>query len=326
MKTVKSTKPYSKYSLYLMLVFGAVLVVSLCLLNAYFNRPPEALIEKNEVEEPSDEELSGGPVLTGDYKEGFYTFLIVGIDAEGALTDTIMVAALDTVNKQLDIVSVPRDTRIDVARNPKKINSAYAVGGIGQLQSEIKTILGFKPHYYVAVSLEAFKELVDAIGGVEFYVPQDMKKVDRAQGLYIDLKQGLQLLDGDKAMQLVRFRGYPNADIGRIETQQKFVLALADQLLTVSNIGKIPELLAIFQRQVETDLSFREIQWFARKLMDLQVETDISMQTMPIEGFDTVNGHSYVYLSEEKLLTLINEKINPFKHPITADDVIIVKP
>lgn len=270
-------------------------------------------------------EASRGPVLTGDYKEGFYTFLVVGVDAEGILADTIMVAALDTVNNQLNIVSVPRDTRVDISRNPQKINSAYAVGGIEQLKSEIKSLLGFKPHYHVVVGLEAFKELVDAIGGVEFYVPRDMKRIDRAQGLYIDLKEGFQLLDGDKALQLVRFRGYPNADIGRIETQQQLLLVLADELLTVSNIPKIPELLTIFEQQVKTNLSLREIQWFARKVMELQAETDISIQTMPIEGFGDFNGHNYVYLSEEELLILINKKINPFKHPITADDVNIIR-
>ncbi|HHW08170.1 MAG TPA: LCP family protein [Clostridia bacterium] len=175
------------------------------------------------------------------------------------------------------------------------------------------------------MSLEAFKELVDAIGGVEFYVPQDMKKKDQDPRLNIDLKQGHQRLDGDKALQLVRFRGYPNADIGRIETQQRFLLALADQLLTVANVPKLPQLVSIFAERVETDLSFRDLQWFARKVMDLDAETDITVATLPIAGFGNYQGHNYVYLAKDNLLELINQTINPFKYPITAGDISIIR-
>lgn len=327
MRVFHSTKQQPKHLFHWLLAFCIIVGASLYLLNIYFNRPPEVISQEEDVADSNSEseEISQGPVLAGDYKEGFYTFLIVGVDAEGSLTDTIMVAALDTVNSQLNVVSVPRDTQVDVARNPKKINSAYAVGGVEQLKAEIKSLLGFKPHYYLVVGLEAFKELVDVIGGVEFYVPQDMKRKDSDPRLNIDLKQGHQLLDGDKALQLVRFRGYPNADIGRIETQQQFLLALADELLAISNIPKIPELLRIFEQQVETDLSFRDMQWFARKVMDLQVETDISIQTLPIAGFGNYKGHNYVYLSKEELLTLVNEALNPFKHSITANDVNIIR-
>jgi LCP family protein required for cell wall assembly len=270
-------------------------------------------------------ENGDGPILDKGYKDGFYTFLVIGTDKDGYHTDTIMVVSLDTASHKVNIVSVPRDTQVNVTRNPKKINDAYAVGGVTQLKEEIQSILGFSPHYYIMVDLEAFEELVDAIGGVKFSVPQDMNWDDPAQGLHIHLKKGLQLLDGDKALQLVRYRKYVNADIERVEVQQHFLMALADKLLTGSNISKIPQFADIVQQHVETDLSLRDMQWFARQVMQLDPEKDITVQTLPYSGSGDYQGYNYVYLSAKEVISLVNRTINPYISDIAEKDIKIIK-
>jgi len=291
-------------------------------LGTYFNRLPEPA-QSHAMTGPED---GDGPIIPGKgYKDGFYTFLVVGTDKEGYHTDTIMVVSLDTASHKANIVSVPRDAQVDVTRNPKKINNAYAVGGVRQLKEEIQSILGFSPHYYIVVDLEAFEELVDAIGGVKFSVPQDMNWDDPAQDLYIHLKKGLQLLDGDKALQLVRYRQYVNGDIGRMEIQQHFLMALADKLLTGSNISKIPEFADIFQQHVETDLSLRDMQWFARQVMQLDPEKDFTVQTLPYSGFGDYQGHNYVYLSAKEVISLVNRTINPYISDLTEQDIKIIR-
>ena len=108
-----------------------------------------------------------------------------------------------------------RDSSWDI----KKINSVYSRynDGIGALKKQVKTLVGFTPDFYVKVDLEMFVELVDLVGGVEFYVPQDMNYDDPWQDLHIHLEEGLQVLDGEKAMELVRFRRYSEGDIKRVE-------------------------------------------------------------------------------------------------------------
>jgi len=293
------------------------------ILSAYLNRPPELISQKDEITGLHDQDM---PVrLGGDCKDGYYTFLVAGTDKNDYHTDTIMVISLDTAGNKANIVSVPRDTQVDVPRNPKKINSAYAVGGVDQLKEEIKSILGFSPQYYIVVDLEAFKKLVDAVDGVEYDIPQDMDENDPSQGLHIHLKQGMQILDGDKALQLVRYRGYPSADIGRMETQQHFLMALANKLLTVLNAPKITQFIDIFKQHVETDLSLREMQWFARKLMQLDTEKDLTVQTLPYSGFGDYRGHNYLYLAGKDVISMVNRTINPYTHDITLEDVKIIR-
>jgi LCP family protein required for cell wall assembly len=187
--------------LFLAALSAAILLLLGGFLYAYLNSPPEpGPPPENASTEGTDDTP---PRLAGDYKEGFYTFLLVGTDMDDYHTDTIMVVALDTVAQKVHLVSVPRDTQIDVPRNPKKINSAFGLGGIKQLKKELKTIIGFVPHYYIVVNLEAFKKVVNAAGGVRFDVPQDMNYDDPTQNLHIHLKKGPQDLDGKKALQLV---------------------------------------------------------------------------------------------------------------------------
>ena len=205
-------------------------------------------------------------------RDGVYNILICGTDGDGYRTDTIIVAHLDANTHTVALLSIPRDTPVATGGGGlMKINSVYAGGGadgMERLASRLHSLLGFPVDGYVLVDLEAFKKTVDLVGGVDFDVPQDMDYEDASQDLYIHLKKGPQHLDGEKAMELVRFRkGYATQDIQRTQVQQQFLKALAKQCLSVSSLTKIGEFADIFAEYVTTSLTTGNMVWFGKELL-----------------------------------------------------------
>ncbi|MDR0518684.1 MAG: LCP family protein [Clostridiales Family XIII bacterium] len=153
------------------------------------------------------------------------------------LTDTIMLASFDTEIKRVDLVSVPRDTYYEQPDHPgaawQKINSVYKgaggmedtdKGAVAMAKAVSEVLSGVPIHFYEIYGDDDIKKIVDAMGGVEIDVPMDMKYTDKKQKLYINLKKGKQKLDGDQAVQFLRFRkGYAMGDLGRVEAQQSFM-------------------------------------------------------------------------------------------------------
>lgn len=257
-------------------------------------------------------------------EEGVFTFLLVGMDKVGANTDTMMVGRFDTVRHTVNVVSIPRDTLVNVPGSVKKVNTLYAVGGIDRLKSGLRDLMGFEVDFYAVVDLNAFVELVDAIGGVDYNVPIDMYYYDPAQGLYIDIKAGQQHLNGEDALKVVRFRsGYASADIGRIGTQQDFLKSVISQMLKLGNIPNLPEFIEIFERNVETDLTSANISYLARQLLSCKSE-DINFYTLPGNYADSIGGFSYVSLYLDEWLDMVNEYLNPYPEDVTEANVNIL--
>lgn len=277
------------------------------------------------VEDP-DAETSTTPEPTPQVtrmvrKEEFYTFLLMGSDDGNGNADTIMVGSYDVKNGKVSVLSVPRDTLVDVSRTVKKINAAYGAGGVEQVMDEVSDVLGFQIDHYLKVDIRAFKAIVNQLGGVSFYVPCDMHHNDGA-GFIIDLKQGTQWLDGDKALQLVRYRGYVSADIGRIQTQQKFLQQLAKQLVSRSSLSDINAYAKILDTYLDTDLSLTELVWFGSKALYLDFSNDITFGTLPGDGSARYKGvSSYYELYPTEALELINATVNPYTTDITPDMV-----
>lgn len=289
-------------------------------------------------QEPTDDELYPDdgyegemPTLSGQRKEGMYTFLLVGTDKDDGNTDTIMVASYDTVHQAVSIMSIPRDTMINESWDLKKINSVYSRtgGNIESLAKRVKKLVGFAPDFYVKVDLSVFVELVDLVGGVDFYVPQDMKYSDPYQNLYIDLKEGQQTLDGEKAMQLVRFRSYAEGDIKRVEVQQSFLKALIKECLSIKHWGKIKAYIDLAMEHVQTDLDFGSVVWFASQVLGLNGTSMLDMDnvyTCTIPGNywgsawsrSTNSNQSYVTVYAKKTVTLVNERFNPYVQNVTT--------
>lgn len=287
---------------------------------------------KDENEDEGQEEFEVGGVETiGDRKKDFYTFLIVGRDTGGGgNTDTILLAAYDILNQKLNVMSIPRDTMVNIPYDIKRINAVYNYSGGGDkgiqaLYKEVSQLVGFVPDYKIVMEWNAIGELVEAIDGVWFDVPRDMDYDDSTQDLHIHVKAGYQLLNGEEAMGVLRWRknnddtGYETGDIGRIETQQAFLKSVIAQCLQVENVTKIREFAQVFSNNVQTDLSLGNLVWFAEQAAfgGLTME-NVNFITMPgnyfAQAWSRVHQtmQSYVLADAEELLAVVNEGFNPY--------------
>ncbi|MBR6654540.1 MAG: LCP family protein [Oscillospiraceae bacterium] len=260
-------------------------------------------------------------------QEGMYTFLVVGNDNGYGNTDTLIVGRLDTKNHKLNLVSIPRDTMVNVEWPVKKVNTiqAFSDNGIDGLMDGISNIVGFDIDSYISVNLKGFRALVQAIGGVYFDVPQDMKYGDPTQNLVIDIKEGYQLLTPEQAEGVVRFRsGYVAGDIKRIEVQQDFLMALAKQCLSMKNLTtNIDEYAEIFKTYVTTDLSLGNIVWYGQEMLKLS-PSDISFATLPANYNDSVRGLSYCTIYLDRWVAMINSTLNPYVAPVKAENLDVI--
>jgi polyisoprenyl-teichoic acid--peptidoglycan teichoic acid transferase len=176
-------------------------------------------------------------------------------------SDTMMLVRLDPTNNTANVLSIPRDTQVVIPdEGMLKINQANVIGGAkSAAQAVSQNLNGVTIDRYVRVSTGAFREMVDLLGGVDVYVPIDMKYVDETQRLNIDLKAGMQTLDGKKAEQFARFRNDQYGDIGRVQRQQQMIRALREKLMNPAMLTKVPEAIQIFQRYIDTNLSSEEL-------------------------------------------------------------------
>ena len=181
------------------------------------------LIKKPQINMPPADQMGSTQDANSLRREGVYNILVCGTDDGNGGTDTIMLTSVDTEAKSVHVVSIPRDTLVNEDWTVKKINSAFNRGGIEGVAEQVEKIMGFPVDFYVTIDLKAFIEMVDAIGGVDFEVPIDMNYDDPTQDLHIHFKAGMQHLDGQQAMEVVRFRhnndgsGYPLQDLDRIK-------------------------------------------------------------------------------------------------------------
>ena len=249
-------------------------------------------------------------------KSGFYTILVSGADDGNGNSDTNILLAIDTEGGAIYGVSIPRDTKAEWDGKARKINAAFAAGGMEKMAEVISHQLGIPVDYTVMVDLKAFVALVDAIGGVDFNVPIDMDYEDPYQDLSIHIPAGMQHLNGEDALKVVRFRsGYASQDIGRMETQQKFLKAVVKQTLRASNLDKVDDFVKIFKKYVKTDLELGELAWLGKEAITIGAE-NISFSTLPGEW-----KSPYIHADPEAVLTLVNEHLNPYVEDRTAEDL-----
>ncbi|MEW6080203.1 MAG: LCP family protein [Bacillota bacterium] len=176
-------------------------------------------------------------------------------------TDTMMLLSLDPEMGSTGILSIPRDTRVQIPGRPayEKINHAHAYGGAQLAVDTIADFLDVPIHYFVRMDFQGFVEIVDALGGVEMVIERDMVYSDPEQDLYINIKAGQQVLDGKEALQFVRYREYTDADIGRVKAQQRFIDALLAKFFSTRNVLKLPSLASDMSKYIDTNLQSKEI-------------------------------------------------------------------
>ena len=190
--------------------------------------------------------------------------LLLATDKGNLLTDTIMFISVDKERKVMNVMSIPRDTRVKLGNSYAKINSVYGAGKEGKRQEliieKINEITGLPVNYYAVVNIKAFRQVIDILGGVEINVPMRMYYNDPDQDLLIDLQPGRQVLNGAKAEQFCRFRsGYANADLGRIDAQQTFVKALVEQKLKPQYLLKAGEIADAVLSNISTNIDIVDI-------------------------------------------------------------------
>ena len=209
------------------------------------------------------------------------------------LTDTLMVCSYDPKTQEAAMLSIPRDTFVgrnkNYATGSDKINAIYQIDP-DMLVQKVNNITGLDIKYYVKVDTAGLRELVDSVGGIYFDVPMDMDYDDSSQDLYIHLKSGYQLLDGNKAEQVLRFRhnndgsSYPieygDQDLGRMKTQRAFLTEVIKQLAKTENITKVDDYIKIANNNVETNFSLWTLKDYAPYLIDFKVE-NIQSATLP---------------------------------------------
>ena len=285
------------------------------------------------------------PALGNVRDENKRTFLIFGLD-EGANTDVIMLGTFDFTegNHSLDVVSIPRDTLANVGWSHKMANTIFHNMRVKHrdetdretrdklaMQSSVEMfadIFGFEADFWVTLNMRAFRTLVDAVGGVDFYVPSRMFYVDPYQNLRIDFQRGMHRnLTGQQALEILRFRSFANADLGRIQVQQQFLTTAVEQILarrnTLGTPAGIARLADIFFNDVRSNISLGELLWFGREFFELEPE-NINFYTIPHWMNDFIEGRGYVVIDAEAWLELLNERFNPFSVDKALEDLSIL--
>lgn len=271
----------------------------------YFYLEPEV---EQKIEEKEEEDTFEN-LDVSNYKDRV-NILLLGVDTlttekdqRGTRSDTIMILSVDPVTSTGFILSIPRDSyvRISGTNDYTKITHAHSYGGSGLAIATVKDFIDLPIHHYVKVDYQALFKTVDDLGGVEFDVPQDMYYVDKRSEppLYIDLKKGVQILDGEKAMQLIRFRkGYADQDFGRVRVQQDFIKAVLKKAYSPASIPKIPKFIETMYSYVETDMSLTNMISLMRLGMNIDLDK-IEAATVPGEPASRPGAGSVVIIDEE---------------------------
>jgi LCP family protein required for cell wall assembly len=221
--------------------------------------------------------------------------LIVGCDEieNQGRADTIVLLSISPKTKNVLILSIPRDIRVEIpGRGMDKINHAYAFGGKGLISKTVSSFLDIPINFYVIVDFIKFVNIIDGLGGVEINIEKEMHYIDKAGGLNINLYPGKQILDGEKALQYIRFRHDNLGDLGRIKRQQKLVEALINKMMNLDSVKKIPQILEGFKTYLETDIKLQDAVALANLFKGVSQDKFIieTVQGNPVY----INGISYL--------------------------------
>jgi polyisoprenyl-teichoic acid--peptidoglycan teichoic acid transferase len=252
--------------------------------------------------------------------------LLMGIDEVpgtqrlAGRSDTMLVVRIDPQAESASILSIPRDTQVQIPQvGLAKVNEANADGGPALARDVVSQTLGQLPlDRYVRVSTEAFREIVNELGGVDVFVPKPMKYTDETQKLYIDLKPGLQRLNGKQAEDFVRFRHDDLGDIGRVQRQQLVLRSLRARVTDPTVIARIPGMIRVFQNYIDTNLSLDEMLALAQLGLKLD-QKQIRMVMLPGRfGSAEDQAESYWLMNTQGRDRVLKEY---FSHSVMPEDV-----
>lgn len=241
------------------------------------------------------------------------TVLVMGVDEESATpsrTDSMVLASIDQTNGHIALLSIPRDTRVFIPQRNRydRVNAAYGHGGAVSAMETVSHFLDIPIEYYLKTDFEGFKHIIDILGGVQIDVEKEMFYVDNAQDLHIHIMPGSQRLDGDKALQYVRYRDrlgdvalvdpvYESYG-GRVTRQSKFIAALFNEVFSPSTLPKVPALVREAWKMVDTNLPWETILSLA--LNSRKFSPDKVDMTVVPGSAGTMNGASYWLADQER--------------------------
>lgn len=246
-----------------------------------------------------------------------FQVLLIGVDSlnnrrsDNTRSDVMMLLDVDGDKKRVSLISIPRDSRVDISGHGKtKINHAYAYGKADLALETMNKTLGLNVPYYIVVDYEFVKEVVDIVGGIEVNVPMDMDYEDPTADppLSIHLKQGLQTLNGDEAMQFLRFRkGYKNADLDRVKAQQAFMSAFLGKLKSTSGILHGPQLLVSYMDNTTSNMPLSKVSRMG--LTTLSVKRD-HFESSTLPGTPVMIDHISYYKLDSDATEALLKKMN----------------
>jgi polyisoprenyl-teichoic acid--peptidoglycan teichoic acid transferase len=220
-------------------------------------------------------------------------------------SDTMIVASINLESGGVGLLSIPRDTRVEIPghKRPEKITHAFFYGGSDLAVKTVENVINVPINYSVVIDWQGFIKIIDLLGGVNLYVENDMNYEDPYANLHIHLIKGYQHLDGQRAGEYVRFRSDELGDIGRVQRQQRFLKALTEELLQVGNIIKLPLVAHSAKQYVDTDMTFFTALKIAYHLKSLKIN-ELHTQMLP-GNFATIDGISFWVPNKEQVQLLV---------------------
>jgi polyisoprenyl-teichoic acid--peptidoglycan teichoic acid transferase len=264
-----------------------------------------------ELSRPVNILVLGIKVLTSDLPEqsssedlGYHAL----VNSFEGLSDTMLLVRFDPNGDKLSVLSIPRDTKVYLdGHGERKINHANNYGGPALTASTVSDLLGgVEVDRYIRVNVQGVEKLIDALGGVNVFVPKDMKYNDFSQHLYIDLKKGQQHLDGEKTVQFLRYRYDDLGDISRVQRQQVLMRAVVEQALKPGTIVKIPKILDVIKSHLDTNLTVKELMALSNFASHTQ-RSDVQMMMLPGDFNDPQEGVSYWVPNGEQIQNIMRQ-------------------
>ena len=255
--------------------------------------------------------------------------LLLGVDSNGpdsdpfenTRTDTIMLVSIDNTSKSVNVISIPRDSKVYIeGHGIDKINAAHATGGTDLTIKTVQDMFGVKIDHFILINYEGLKEIIKILGTIPVNVEKKLRYKDYAGNLFIKLDSGKQELNAEQVEQFVRFRHDAIGDIGRVERQRILMKGIVSKIQSPENISKIPEIISVASNYVKTDMTIFDMTRFAGIVKSLNIE-DVLVATLP--GHPSQNTIiSYWILEPDRVQSIIDrliyriEKNNPAHEPL----------
>ena len=316
----------------IVLVFSIIMMSGMLMLNMNLEdtRTGSEPVESGATGEPQDEFRD---IVVSPHEDVSY-ILVAGLDEEETLTDILMVVCFDHGRGTANILQIPRDTYVGSDVRTGKVNATYGSAREGEsminkLIRKINTHFGLPIDHYVLLNLSAFRNIIDAVGGVELNIPERLRVADSVSHELYYIGPGLTLLDGQKAEAFIRCRSgqnYKKGDMSRVEAQRTFYAAFAQKVIDMS-LGQMFKIASSCYNKVNTDMSIGEVLGYAEAAKQLTLD-QIQIHSVPGQGgYFTPEGMrqelSYYSIHKDEYVEMINQYFMPYGGSITESSIQI---